>query len=84
MMTKVLAVSDSNLEVSGNAPSNSRSGCLRFFPLSFPEGRARKKNTQEAEGTLHSTNGTFIFNLGKGGGNLLIINTNLLHNPIMW
>lgn len=35
MMTKILAASDSNLEVSDNAPSNSRPGHLRFLSLVF-------------------------------------------------
>lgn len=50
-MTKILAASDSNLEVSDNTPSNSRPGHLRFFfPCLLPEGRARKKSPRRQRG----------------------------------
>lgn len=83
-MTKILAASDSNLEVSDNTPSNSRPGHLRFFfPCLLPEGRARKKSPRRQRGhyTAQMAHSSLIWGRRrkkKKKINPLIINTNLL------
>lgn len=67
MMTKILAASDSNLEVSDNAPSNSRPGHLRFLSLVFFLKVGQEKNHPGGRGdtTQHKWHTHLEFGVGE-------------------